>query len=50
MCANAARPPVRRLMQGGAGVTARNYWIGVVSRSHARLGVEGGFIQLNHGR
>jgi len=26
------------------------YWIGVVSRSHVRLGVEGGFIQLNHGK
>ncbi|MCX6371600.1 MAG: EVE domain-containing protein [Actinobacteria bacterium] len=31
-------------------MTARNYWIGVVSRAHARLGVEGGFIQLNHGK
>lgn len=29
---------------------ARSYWIGVVSRSHAQLGVEGGFIQLNHGK
>jgi hypothetical protein len=28
----------------------RNYWIGVVSRSHVRIGVEGGFIQLNHGK
>ena len=28
----------------------RNYWIGVVSRSHVRRGVEGGFIQLNHGK
>lgn len=27
-----------------------NHWIGVVSRSHVRRGVEGGFIQLNHGR
>ena len=27
-----------------------NYWIGVVSRSHVRIGVEGGFIQLNHGK
>ena len=26
------------------------FWIGVVSRRHARLGVEGGFIQLNHGK
>ena len=31
-------------------MTARNHWIGVVSRSHVRLGVEGGFIQLNHGK
>lgn len=27
-----------------------NYWIGVVSRSHVRIGVEGGFIQLGHGK
>lgn len=26
-----------------------NYWLGVVSRAHVQLGVEGGFIQLNHG-
>ena len=26
------------------------YWIGVVSRSHARVGVKGGFIQLSHGK
>jgi predicted RNA-binding protein len=25
-------------------------WIGVVSRSHIAIGVEGGFIQLNHGK
>jgi hypothetical protein len=25
-------------------------WIGVVSRAHVRIGVEGGFIQLNHGK
>ena len=31
-------------------MTARDHWIGVVSRSHVRLGVEGGFIQLNHGK
>jgi hypothetical protein len=29
---------------------ARNFWIGVVSRSHAMRGVQGGFIQLNHGK
>ncbi len=28
----------------------RNYWIGVVSRSHVQIGVRGGFIQLNHGK
>ncbi len=28
----------------------RNYWIGVVSRSHVRLGVQGGFVQLGHGK
>jgi len=27
-----------------------NYWIGVVSRSHVMIGVEGGFVQLNHGK
>ena len=30
--------------------TSRQFWIGVVSRQHVRLGVEGGFIQLNHGK
>lgn len=28
----------------------RNYWIGVVSRSHVQIGVRGGFVQLNHGK
>jgi len=28
----------------------RNYWIGVVSRSHVQVGVKGGFIQLIHGK
>ena len=28
----------------------RQYWIGVVSREHVQRGVEGGFIQLNHGK
>jgi hypothetical protein len=28
----------------------RNYWIGVVSRSHVQIGVAGGFVQLNHGK
>jgi hypothetical protein len=27
-----------------------NYWIGVVSRAHAQLGVAGGFLQLGHGK
>jgi hypothetical protein len=27
-----------------------NHWIGVVSRYHARRGIEGGFVQLNHGK
>ena len=27
-----------------------NCWIGVVSRSHVQIGVQGGFIQLNHGK
>jgi len=28
----------------------RQFWIGVVSREHVRLGVKGGFIQLGHGK
>ena len=28
----------------------RNYWIGVVSRSHVQLGVQGDFVQLGHGK
>ena len=28
----------------------RNHWLGVVSRSHVKVGVAGGFIQLNHGK
>lgn len=28
----------------------QNYWIGVVSKSHVDTGVQGGFIQLNHGK
>jgi len=30
--------------------TSRQFWIGVVSRDHVLRGVEGGFIQLNHGK
>jgi hypothetical protein len=32
------------------GPPSRSFWIGVVSRAHVLLGVEGGFIQLNHGK
>jgi hypothetical protein len=28
----------------------RSFWIGVVSRSHVRIGVTGHFVQLNHGK
>jgi hypothetical protein len=28
----------------------RAFWIGVVQRAHAQIGVQGGFIQLNHGK
>jgi hypothetical protein len=28
----------------------RNYWIGVVSKDHVAIGVNGGFMQLNHGK
>ena len=28
----------------------RRFWVGVVSRSHVRIGVKGGFIQLGHGK
>ena len=31
-------------------MATRNFWIGVVSRSHVERGVKGGFIQLNHGK
>jgi hypothetical protein len=30
--------------------TPRQFWIGVVSREHVQRGVEGGFVQLNHGK
>ena len=29
---------------------SHEFWIGVVSRQHVHLGVEGKFIQLNHGK
>jgi hypothetical protein len=28
----------------------RNYWVGVVSRSHVLIAAKGGFLQLNHGK
>ena len=31
-------------------MSARNYWIAVVSRSHVAIGVAGGFTQVNHGK
>ena len=31
-------------------MTARNYWIGVVSKAHVALAVSGGFVQVNHGK
>ncbi len=31
-------------------MSERNYWIGVVSRDHVAIGVNGGFMQLNHGK
>ena len=31
-------------------MSARNYWIGVVSRDHVAIGVGSGFTQLNHGK
>jgi hypothetical protein len=29
---------------------ARRFWIGVASRDHVKVAVEGAFIQLNHGQ
>ena len=34
----------------GVPMNERNYWIGVVSRDHVAIGVDGGFTQLNHAR
>jgi hypothetical protein len=31
-------------------MSARNYWIGVVSKDHVAIGVGGSFTQLNHGK
>jgi EVE domain len=32
------------------GTMTQQHWIGVVSRSHVLIGVNGGFVQLNHGK
>jgi len=49
--ATGPRRPVRRrvraYMHPGS---ERNFWIGVVSRSHVQVGVKGGFVQLGHGK
>ena len=31
-------------------MTERRYWVVVVSREHARRGLEGGFVMANHGK
>lgn len=31
-------------------MSERNYWVGVVSKSHVSRGVAGGFAQVNHGK
>jgi hypothetical protein len=28
----------------------KQFWIGVVSRAHVQIAVNGGFVQLNHGK
>jgi hypothetical protein len=33
-----------------ASPAGRRFWIGVVSRAHVLIGVEGGFAQVNHGK
>jgi hypothetical protein len=38
------------LSRGVKSAPLRQFWVGVVSREHVQLGVEGGFIQLNHGK
>jgi hypothetical protein len=40
----------RAFKQGTIIMPSKQYWIGVASRSHVQVGVEGGFIQLNHGK
>jgi hypothetical protein len=36
--------------EAAASAGGRRFWIGVVSRAHVRIGVEGGFAQVNHGK
>ena len=31
-------------------MSARNYWIGVVSKAHAYAAIGGGYVELNHGK
>ena len=31
-------------------MSSPRFWIGVVSRAHVQIGVQGGFVQLNHGK
>jgi EVE domain len=31
-------------------MSSKQFWIGVVSRSHVQVAVSGGFVQLNHGK
>ena len=31
-------------------MTERQFFVGVVSRTHVQVGVKGGFMQLNHGK
>jgi len=31
-------------------MTDKKFWIGVVSRAHVQIGLNGGFVQLNHGK
>ena len=45
--APAASPSV---VSAAAASSARQYWIGVVSKSHVQIGLNGGFTQLNHGK
>jgi hypothetical protein len=31
-------------------MSSKQFWVGVVSRAHVQIGVNGGFAQLNHGK